>query len=666
MVVESFPNFVEWINSALLLFLGIGVAAAILGIFFGYVVASFRHGAFEAFYVVAQVVSQAIPDLFGTAPRRVWAIARLAIKEALRRRVILVTFGIFALALLFGGWFMNAGSDNPDRIYVNFVLWGTQLLVLLMGLLISSFSLPEDIKNKTIYTVVTKPVRSTEIVLGRILGFGLLGTGLLVLMGLLSFVFVWRGLSHEHRIVGETQTVASLFEVDQDTMLDEFGKRVSPGCIMSGETTPDSGHRHKIEVIKDVRDPEGRQPQDERNILKKFEREDGKIVYHRVVVVPFAGHTHPVTVDGEGKDAKLTIGPATGYFRARVPIYSDLLQFHDRQGRLSRGIDVGREWRYRSYVDGGNRLTQNSLSRAMFDFENFEASRFGNQSTLPLEMTLSIFRTYKGDIEKRVIGSLQFESLVDDEGVEDRYIAEPIVFETDEYNLQVLPIPRKQSARKVAPDGTVLEEGKFDLFDDFAANGKVRLVLRCEDFNQYIGVARADLYFRATDDLFWWNFVKGYVGIWCMMMIIIAMGVALSTFLSSPVVMLSTLVIIVVGFFTSEIRKLAKDLFAGEESGGGPIESLFRILTQKNMEVHLETGVGTTLMEQIDKGLVFMLDKLTYLAPDFGKLNFSDFLTYGYSIDQNRMFVALAITFGFCLGLSILGYFCLKTREIAK
>ena len=84
------------------------------------------------------------------------------------------------------------------------------------------------------------------------------------------------------------------------------------------------------------------------------------------------------------------------------------------------------------------------------------------------------------------------------------------------------------------------------------------------------------------------------------------------------------------------------------------------------MEVHLETGVGTTLMEQIDKGLVFMLEKLTYLAPDFGKLNFSDFLTYGYSVDQNRMFVALAITFGFCLGLSILGYFCLKTREIAK
>ena len=435
---------------------------------------------------------------------------------------------------------------------------------------------------------------------------------------------------------------------------------------MAGETTPDSGHRHRIEVIKDVRKPDAKQPVDKGNILKQFVREDGRNVYHRVVVVPFAGHSHPVAVDGEGQDAKLKIGAATGYFRARVPVYADFLQFHDRQGRVSSGIDVGREWRYRKYVDGGNRLTQNSLSKAMFDFENFTPARFGNRDTLPLEMTLSIFRTYKGDIEKRVIGSVQFESIVEEGSVAPRFISEPIVFETDEYNLQILPIPRKQSGRKVDPDGTVIEQREFDLFDDYAAGGKVRMVLRCEDYNQYIGVARADIYFRASDDLFWWNFAKGYIGIWCMMVIIISMGVALSTFLSTPVTMLTTLVVIVVGFFTTDIRKLATDLFAGEESGGGPVESLYRILTQKNMEVHLETGIGTTLMEQSDKGLVFMLDKLTYLAPDFSKLNFSDFLTYGYSVDQNRMLVALAITLGFCLGLSILGYFCLKTREIAK
>jgi hypothetical protein len=71
-------------------------------------------------------------------------------------------------------------------------------------------------------------------------------------------------------------------------------------------------------------------------------------------------------------------------------------------------------------------------------------------------------------------------------------------------------------------------------------------------------------------------------------------------------------------------------------------------------------------MEQADTLLINALYYLTFLAPDFKRLNFSSFLTYGYSVDANRIGVALAISIGFCLWVSILGYFCLKTREIAK
>jgi hypothetical protein len=47
-------------------------------------------------------------------------------------------------------------------------------------LLISAFSLPTDFKSKTIYTVVTKPVRAGDIVLGRIVGFTIVGTLMLL------------------------------------------------------------------------------------------------------------------------------------------------------------------------------------------------------------------------------------------------------------------------------------------------------------------------------------------------------------------------------------------------------------------------------------------------------------------------------------------------------
>jgi hypothetical protein len=186
--------------------------------------------------------------------------------------------------------------------------------------------------------------------------------------------------------------------------------------------------------------------------------------------------------------------------------------------------------------------------------------------------------------------------------------------------------------------------------------------LRCEDRNQYIGVARADLYFRTEDQPYWLNFVKGYLGIWCQMMVIIALGVALSTFLSAPVTMLTTIMAIIIGFCTPFIRTMTQP----DVAGGGPIESFYRLITQRNMEVDLETGVATTLMDQLDKFAVYMLNNLTYVVPNFGQLSFSDFLTYGYAIDSSRLWVAISIVLSFCFGMSVVGYFCLKTREIAK
>ncbi|MFO0036709.1 MAG: ABC transporter permease [Planctomycetota bacterium] len=666
MVVENFENFFTWLFPALYVFGLLSLAGIVLGIFFGYLVAAFRHVPFEAFYVVAQVVGGFFPDVFGTSPRRVFAIAKLAVKEALRRKVVLVTFAVFAIALLFGGWFMNAGVDNPDRNYVNFVLWGTQLLILFMGMLISAFSLPDDIKNRTIYTVVTKPVRATEIVFGRILGFVGLGTVLLALMGLLSFLFVWRGLSHNHQLVGN-QDLSAFSEIDPNTRQSLGGGRVSENAILEGRTNVASGHFHSVELIEDTRLPGAPEPENKNNIVSSKVLPDGKTVYQRVIVNPASGHTHEVTLDKDasGNVTRIVLGPATGYFRARVPAYANSLVFFDSDGSPNqRGIDVGREWSYRGYVDGGNAIRPNSLAKSELVFDNITPDRFDNPELLILEMTLSVFRTYKGDIEKRVIGSLQFESVPDDPNTTPVFRSDVSLFETEEYNVQTIPVPRKLTGKLINPDGSIQREGDFDLFKDYAGDDlhRLKIIVRCEDRNQYLGLARGDVYFRATDDLYWWNFIKGYLGIWAQLLVVVSLGVALSTFLSAPVAVIGTIVLILVGFTTTFIRQLAQP----DVSGGGPIESFWRLITQKNMEVDLEPGLQRTLMEQADTLLVNLLNSLTYIAPDFRRMNFSSFLTYGYSVDSSRLGVALLISIGFCLGLTILGYFCLKTREIAK
>ncbi len=665
---QTLTSFPDWLASNSLLFLIVVVAAIIVSVVFGFLVAAFRHGPFEGFYVLAQVVGQAVPDFLKSSPRRIWAIGMLAVKEALRRKVVLATFAIFALTLLFGGWFMNSNSEKPDRIYVNFVMFGTQLLVLMMGMLISSFSLPDDIKNKTIYTIVTKPVRATEIVIGRLLGFGLLSTALLALMGVLSFIFVSRGLEHTHQIVGQTQTLAAFVPVSGEfSSLDK--KRISENAILEAQTNRQNGHSHRLEVLVDIRKPSDPQPSNTSNIVNERVLDDGTTEYQMIVCSATAGHTHRVFVEGQGESAKITLGPPVGFFRARNPIYSDSLQFYDREGEpKTKGINVGNENKRRSYIGGGNPRQETSLAKVQFNFSSFYETRFPNlqkgddgEQVLPLEMDIAVFRSFKDDVEKRVTAGIQFESVPNNEAG-NRFVSDMLDFETNEFTIQTLPISRKLVGKVFAPDGTLVEQGQYDLFDDFAKNGQLKLTLKCRDYNQYLGVAQPDVYFRPSDAPYAWNFFKGYVGIWCQMIIVIAIGVALSTSLSAPITMLGTIVIIVLGFFSSFVQELASP----NNIGGGPIESLIRVVTQQNMTSDLDTNAFITIVKNADFGISYLLYGLSFLAPDFSKFNFSNELSAGYSVSNSRLLIALSLTLVFSFGFTLLGYFSLKTREIAK
>ena len=191
--------FLDWLYDGLPVWLVVVVCVAAGVTAFAWLVAAVRHGPLRATRITGQVLGSTAIDLTHTSPRRVWALARLAIQESIRRRVVVV-FAVFILILLFAGWFLDPGSIDPARLYLGFVLTATSYLVLLLALFLSSLSLPTDIKNRTLHTVVTKPVRASEVVLGRIVGFTAVATLLLLVMGAISYVFVVRGLAHTHEL----------------------------------------------------------------------------------------------------------------------------------------------------------------------------------------------------------------------------------------------------------------------------------------------------------------------------------------------------------------------------------------------------------------------------------------------------------------------------------
>ncbi len=448
MVLEQeIPSYSVWFPEALRNF-GEAAFFVVLGtLVISYLVAAFRYGPMPAGDRLYRALVGAAVDLVQISPRRIWALARLAIQEAFRRRVW-VALVAFAIILMFAGWFLDPSTPDPGPLYLSFVLSWTTYLTVLLALFISTFSLPADIKNKTITTVVTKPVRGAEIVLGRILGFTLIGTALLAVMGACSYVFVVRSLNHTH--------------VLESTDLNEAA--LKPGALKPGKigTTRDAqNHRHDVYLNADG------------TMETEFKH----------------GHRHIVTTETIDGKTRYIVGPPVDLLVARVPIRGHL-RFLDRDGSpKEKGINVGKEWEYRGFVDG------NTKSAAIWTFDNIDENTLFSPDTppekrgLPLEMTIRVFRTYKGNIEKGITGKLFFRN------PQTQLASEPIIFTAKEFAVDRRFVSRDMH-RAVSPDSD--QNQKIDLFKDLVANGRLEIVLQCLEPGQLLGARRPTYIFGPT------------------------------------------------------------------------------------------------------------------------------------------------------------------------
>jgi hypothetical protein len=595
--------FLQWLPLALLTWLLVVACLAGGATVIGWLVAAVRHGPFRATQQIGRVLRDAAADLLGMSPRRVWALARLAVQESIRRRIVVV-FAVFLVILLFAGWFLDRETVEPARLYLDFVLTATSYLVLLLGLFLSALSLPADLKNRTLHTVVTKPVRASEVVLGRIVGFMVVMSLLLVVMGTISYVFVQRGLAHTHELKAEDLRPITKTATGEPTELERLTSRVH-------------WHRHKVVVVPSSKDPSA------------WARR----------VEPEQRHQHALTIRGTGDKMSYQLGPADGMLQARVPIYGKLT-FLDPSGQpAEKGVNVGDEWMYRSYIKGGSEAT------AIWTFQGITEKDFPKR--LPLEISIEVFRTVKGDIERGVPGTLKVRN--PDTGLE----SEAQTFESKEYVVFSQHIPHTLHT----PKGDQL-----DLFKDLVSNGRVEIRMQCAAPMQYFGMAQADMYLRARDASFTWNFVKGYVGIWLQLWLVVAIGVMFSTFLSGPVALIATLGAMVGGFFHDFMFRLA----TGKTYGGGPFESVVRLLNQDNVVSEMQPGLQTTVVKVLDRPAEFGLWLLSAVLPDFGRFSFSEFVASGFNIPGDTLLSYTCRAFGFVLPVFVAGYLCLKNREVAK
>jgi hypothetical protein len=564
--------------------------------------------------------------------RRVWAISTLTVREAVRRKVLFV-FVIFAVLFMFGEWFLSGAGEKVDiqiERDVVFVFLAISWPVWLVLLLLSCFGIPADIKARSMHTVVTKPARRIEVVLGRMMGFSLVATFIVALMGFVGYFWIDRQIPQENR----DRLVCKVPIYGKLTFLDRQGEPTKSG-INVGDVwnfrsyIEGSTKASAIWDFEHIGESALKQPTDlgiesqlaDEALAQKLKLPAGQgVLVTRVVGASPAGS-------------------------AGLRVHDVILTFKDQTigqpgdlASAAKGLTVGETYPMTINRDG----TQEVLQVPWQEF-------------LALQTGFEAFRTHKGIINSGLLCEL---TLVNP----DSKLRVPLPpFEVAEYRGDGNQTPVPRSIHYYDSDSK--ETKTADLLTDIVSNGTLRVEARCLNQEQFLGMARPDLFIRTADRPFFVGFFKAMSGVWMEALMVVMIGVAASCFLKGPIATLLTFAVLIVG---QGFRELIEKIVTGQSLGGGPIESIYRMVTHMNQTVGLELSKPVeNTMKFADKGVENGLWLVQQTFPNLTSFNMSPYVAKGFDVDFHAAILpAIAVTVAFLVPCVLLGYYSLKLREL--
>ena len=521
--------------------------------------------------------------------RRIYALALLSFKEAVRRRVVWVFLAILILYLFPARWFFQEKPEDEIKSIVGVTTRGMNVLLISVGMLLAAFSIPTDIKNLTIHTIVTKPVERFEIVLGRFFGYlGLVTAALLLMTG--------------------------------------FGLVLINAGNVSSEAA-DESMKARVALY-------GRM-------------QFGKIVNRQLV---------------------------------------SMEEF--------KGVDVGREDVYRKYIAGH----PSSPHRAIWSFPSVP-KRFEQMDSVPLEFAFDIYRTTKGeegtgvqvtfevathawDPTKRIDDPLNPGTTINMQDAYDRD-AKGLTNVTPEspnwpkvnalaerygrYVYQNWQIFDYHTSRISVPGGIFKNsaaapaETKPSMPGSKSLTRGVQVRVKCETPSQFVGVARYDLYFVESEGNFSLNYFKGAFGVWFRLVIALAIAITFSTYFAGVVSFLIAMGLFILGFFLDFIREFS----SGLNIGGGPLESLARLIKNSNATADLDATPTVKALQMFDGVSRWVWRRITTVIPDVDRYGLTDYVAQGFSIGPEFLLMNLVTLMAYVLPWLVAAYYLMKAREIA-
>ncbi len=594
--------------------------------------------------------------------RRLFAIARVSVYEANRRMwAPWVVLTVFLLVLAFTHWFLQPPrAAEMGRLYVSALTLLCSFLLTAMVTILTPLSLPTDIQQQTIYTVVSKPVRRLELVWGRMIGYMALVTVLLVVFGGISLAYLWRTVggtqkatraAYEKAIKEGRLTEAKQFREQAEQLYTRMTAREPIKGSLSFLDARGQPHAMGIDVGQDI---SGREP-----------RSHIEGATPSAAIWSFGHVPDPFTPPGRRPRILNRVIPVDQFLPVGT-IEWDLDQIYALDNKIREAQQAKAQkdvtaWRS-NQLDQAIARNQSELDRLRSDYDakRQKADEFQNQleaaeaagqadevkrirgeldklhaPPVKVEMSFNVYRTTKGKIGEPVYAEISAAN---------RYTGAQIegdIFPVREYYTNDVHLPASILA---------------------GSRGAIRIEIRCLSPTQYLGMAESDLFLLPRSGRFEINYMKGLFGIWLQAMILTAIGVFAGTFLSWPVALLTTIFFFVAGQLAFGFLV---DFTRQAVMGGGPFESLIRLLTHDNQMSDLAPTAGVILAKTLDSLVMPVMSMLIFVVPNFNVLDVTNMVADGFAVSWSLLGVNTLLALGYALPFSVAGYYILKKREVA-
>jgi hypothetical protein len=190
---------------------------------------------------------------------------------------------------------------------------------------------------------------------------------------------------------------------------------------------------------------------------------------------------------------------------------------------------------------------------------------------------------------------------------------------------------------------------------------RLQVQVKCETPSQFVGAAKYDLYLLESEGSFSVNYFKGAIGIWFRLVLALGIAVAISTYFAGVLSFLIAMFLFILGFFREFIEEQAR----GMNVGGGPLESLARLIKNSTATVDLDPTPTVRAFQFFDGGYRWVWRRILNVIPDVERYGMSDYVAQGFSIGPDFLLINFITLVGYVLPWMVAAYYFMKAREIA-